>query len=73
MGFPLDRGDLERAVCFREDLYKLESKPVVLFQAANLCREEGNARLKDGKASTALAKYEEGLYIIDKCREASIH
>ena len=53
------------------DLYKLESKPVVLFQAANLCREEGNARLKDQKASAALAKYEEGLYIIDKCREAT--
>lgn len=26
-------------------------------------------RLKDGKASGAVDKYEEGLYIIDKCRE----
>lgn len=26
--------------------------------------------MKDGKHSAALAKYEEGLYIIDKCREA---
>eukprot|EP00434_Breviolum_minutum_P020292 symbB.v1.2.017895.t1/scaffold1392.1/size121922/2 len=51
------------------DLYKLESKPVVLFQAATMCKEEGNVRLKDGKASGAVDKYEEGLYIIDKCRE----
>ncbi|CAK9025830.1 N-terminally processed] [Durusdinium trenchii] len=51
------------------DLYKLESKPVVLFQAANMCKDEGNVRMKDGKHSAALAKYEEGLYIIDKCRE----
>ena len=26
-------------------------------------------RLKDGKARAALGKYEEGLYIVDKCRE----
>eukprot|EP00435_Cladocopium_sp_Y103_P015609 s2626_g3.t2 len=51
------------------DLYKLESKPIVLFQAANMCKDEGNVRLKDGKASAALGKYEEGLYIVDKCRE----
>ncbi|CAE7225705.1 PLOD1 [Symbiodinium pilosum] len=51
------------------DLYKLESKPVVLFQAASLCKEEGNARLKEGKHSGALDKYDEGIYIIDKCRE----
>ncbi|CAJ1344846.1 unnamed protein product [Effrenium voratum] len=51
------------------DLYKLESKPVVLFQAASICKEEGTVRLKDGKHSAALDKYEEGLYIIDKCRE----
>lgn len=51
------------------DLYKLESKPIVLFQAANMCKDEGNVRLKDGKARAALGKYEEGLYIMDKCRE----
>eukprot|EP00440_Ansanella_granifera_P017087 gb/GFBE01018561.1/.p1 GENE.gb/GFBE01018561.1/~~gb/GFBE01018561.1/.p1 ORF type:complete len:643 (+),score=180.65 gb/GFBE01018561.1/:1-1929(+) len=51
------------------DLYKLESKPVVLFQAAGMCKDEGNERLKNGKYSGALDKYDEGLYIVDKCRE----
>jgi len=51
------------------DLYKLESKPVVLFQAASMCKEEGNVRLKNGKHRGALDKYDEGIYIIDKCRE----
>lgn len=51
------------------DLYKIESKPIVLFQAAGLCKTEGNARLKNSNPTGALAKYEEGLYIMDKCRE----
>eukprot|EP00930_Biecheleria_cincta_P041490 TRINITY_DN28446_c0_g1_i1.p1 TRINITY_DN28446_c0_g1~~TRINITY_DN28446_c0_g1_i1.p1 ORF type:complete len:698 (+),score=127.33 TRINITY_DN28446_c0_g1_i1:174-2096(+) len=54
------------------DLYKLESKPVVLFQAASLCKEEGNTRLKNDKPDGALDKYDEGLYIMDKCREVLV-
>lgn len=51
------------------DLYKIESKPMVLFQAANMCKQEGNERLQKGNPKGALDKYDEGLYIIDKCRE----
>jgi len=51
------------------DLYKIESKPMVLFQAAGICKSDGNDRLKRGNASGALDKYEEGLYIMDKCSE----
>jgi len=51
------------------DLYKIESKPVVLFQAARMCKAEGNERLKAGNARGALDKYDEGLYIVDKCHE----
>jgi len=51
------------------DLYKMESKPVVLFQAAEMCRTEGNERLQKGNASGALDKYDEGTYVMDKCRE----
>eukprot|EP00439_Symbiodinium_sp_Y106_P017742 s7751_g2.t1 len=55
------------------DLYKLESKPVVLFQAASMCLSpeayQTKVRLKNGKHRGALDKYDEGIYIIDKCRE----
>lgn len=51
------------------DLYKIESKPMVLFQAAGLCKSEGNERIGRGNHGGALDKYEEGLYIMDKCRE----
>jgi len=51
------------------DLYKIESKPMVLFQAASICKTEGNERMKKGNVSGALDKYDEGLYVMDKCRE----
>jgi len=51
------------------DLYKIESKPIVLFQAASICKSEGNERLKKNNPGGALDKYDEGLYIIDKCYE----
>jgi len=51
------------------DLYKIESKPMVLFQAASMCKTEGNDRLKRENLRGALDKYDEGLYIMDKCRE----
>lgn len=51
------------------DLYKIESKPLVLFQAAGICKKDGNERLQKGNVHGALDKYEEGLYIMDKCRE----
>mmetsp|Transcript_83829 Transcript_83829/g.241011 ORF Transcript_83829/g.241011 Transcript_83829/m.241011 type:complete len:639 (+) Transcript_83829:104-2020(+) len=54
------------------DLYKIESKPMVLFQAAELCKTDGNERLKKGNASGALDKYDEGVYIMDKCREVLV-
>lgn len=54
------------------DLYKMESKPLVLFQAAEMCKTEGNERLKKGNASGALNKYDEGIYILDKCREVLV-
>jgi hypothetical protein len=51
------------------DLFKIESKPMVLFQAAGICKAEGNELLKNGQAKRALEKYDEGREIIDKCRE----
>ncbi|CAE8647246.1 unnamed protein product [Polarella glacialis] len=51
------------------DLYKLESKPIVLFQAAGICKSDGNERLTKGNPSGALDKYDEGIYILDKCKE----
>lgn len=51
------------------DLYKIESKPVVLFQAAGICKTEGNARMKKESFESALDKYDEGVYIMLKCRE----
>merc|ERR1719215_729426 len=51
------------------DLYGIESKPLVLFQAAEMCKSDGNERLKKGNASGAVDKYDEGLYIMDKCKE----
>jgi len=51
------------------DLYKIESKPMVLFQASDICKTEGNNRIQKGNASGSLDKYEEGLYIMDKCNE----
>jgi len=51
------------------DLYKIESKPMVLFQAAGICKTEGNERLQKGNTGGALDKYEEGIYIMDKCVE----
>eukprot|EP00405_Crypthecodinium_cohnii_P011128 CAMPEP_0206428846 /NCGR_PEP_ID=MMETSP0324_2-20121206/5901_1 /ASSEMBLY_ACC=CAM_ASM_000836 /TAXON_ID=2866 /ORGANISM="Crypthecodinium cohnii, Strain Seligo" /LENGTH=601 /DNA_ID=CAMNT_0053894439 /DNA_START=42 /DNA_END=1845 /DNA_ORIENTATION=- len=54
------------------DLYKIEAKPMVLFQAAEICKSEGNERLKKGNAAGALTKYDEGLYIMDKCQEVLV-
>lgn len=54
------------------DLYKIESKPMVLFQAAEICKNEGSERLKNGNAPGALDKYDEGLYIMDKCKEVLV-
>lgn len=51
------------------DLYKIESKPVVLFQAAGICKQDGTERLKKQSLTGALDKYDEGIYILDKCRE----
>jgi len=53
----------------RLNLYKMESKPMVLFQAAELCKASGTDRLNNGCSAGALDKYSEGIYIMDKCRE----
>merc|ERR1719162_2740713 len=51
------------------DLFKIESKPMVLFQAAGICKAQGNELLKNGQPQKALDKYDEGRYVMDKCRE----
>eukprot|EP00747_Dinoflagellata_sp_TGD_P092530 gnl/TRDRNA2_/TRDRNA2_165440_c0_seq1.p1 gnl/TRDRNA2_/TRDRNA2_165440_c0~~gnl/TRDRNA2_/TRDRNA2_165440_c0_seq1.p1 ORF type:complete len:661 (+),score=173.06 gnl/TRDRNA2_/TRDRNA2_165440_c0_seq1:193-1983(+) len=50
------------------DLFKIESKPMVLFHAAGICKTEGNELLQENPKK-ALEKYEEGIYIVGKCRE----
>lgn len=54
------------------ELYKIESKPLVLFQAIEMCKAEGNERLRKGNAAGALSRYDEGIYILDKCREVLV-
>eukprot|EP00401_Gymnodinium_catenatum_P063694 CAMPEP_0117480590 /NCGR_PEP_ID=MMETSP0784-20121206/12468_1 /TAXON_ID=39447 /ORGANISM="" /LENGTH=636 /DNA_ID=CAMNT_0005275031 /DNA_START=37 /DNA_END=1947 /DNA_ORIENTATION=+ len=51
------------------DLFKIESKPAVLFDAAGICKSEGNDLLKGGEPRKALDRYEEGLLVADKARE----
>jgi len=51
------------------DLHKIESKPMVLFQAAGIVKNEGNKRMREGNYQGALDKYEEGLYLMRKCLE----
>lgn len=51
------------------ELFKIESKPLVLFQAAGICKAEGNEYMKQGNAQKALEKYDEGTYIVDKVKE----
>lgn len=51
------------------DLFKIECKPLTLFEAAGVCKEQGNSYLTDGKPRRALERYDEGLYIADKARE----
>eukprot|EP00927_Polykrikos_kofoidii_P022502 TRINITY_DN20977_c0_g1_i1.p1 TRINITY_DN20977_c0_g1~~TRINITY_DN20977_c0_g1_i1.p1 ORF type:complete len:643 (-),score=113.55 TRINITY_DN20977_c0_g1_i1:291-2219(-) len=55
------------------DLSKIESKPMLLFQAAAICKAEGNVLLKSGDAKRALARYEEGLCICEKARAVLLH
>jgi len=47
------------------DLHSIESRPMVLFQAAGICKFEGNLHMKTN-AERAMDRYEEGLYILDK-------
>lgn len=51
------------------DLFKVEAKPMILFQAAGICKAQGNELLKNNQPRRALEKYDEGRYIMSKCRE----
>ncbi|CAK0823869.1 unnamed protein product [Prorocentrum cordatum] len=51
------------------DMTSIECKPTVLREAGEICKAEGNERLKRDNFVGALDKYDEGLYIADKCRE----
>mmetsp|Transcript_10907 Transcript_10907/g.20491 ORF Transcript_10907/g.20491 Transcript_10907/m.20491 type:complete len:640 (+) Transcript_10907:124-2043(+) len=55
------------------DLFKIESKPMVLFQAAGICKAEGNELLKSNQPQKALEKYDEGRYIVDKCQDVLLN
>ena len=54
------------------DIHKLDCNPSTLFQAAGICKAEGNELLKGSDAREALNKYEEGIRILDKATEVHL-
>lgn len=51
------------------DLAKPDTRPGLMFVAAETCKEAGNELMRCKDAKGAMEKYEEGLYILSKVRD----